>query len=165
MNKRSVKKSRRAKASRSAVVRKVRKTAARKSVATKSAARKASAPKSSARKTTAHKSPARQVARRLEHSIAVANGTNGAVSNGTATLATVSVMDVLARTPGLQTHKYHVGQTVFFTSSPITRPGASGSYRVVKLLPSDGDDYQYRIKNPGEAFERVAKESQLEVEL
>jgi hypothetical protein len=35
---------------------------------------------------------------------------------------------------------------------------------VVKLLPSDGEDYQYRIKNPGEAFERVAKESQLEVE-
>jgi hypothetical protein len=35
----------------------------------------------------------------------------------------------------------------------------------VRLLPSDGDDYQYRIKNPGEAFERVAKESQLELEL
>ena len=64
----------------------------------------------------------------------------------------------------LRTHKFHVGQTVFFTSSPITRPGASGSYKVVRLLPSDGDDYQYRIKNPGEAFERVAKESQLEIE-
>ena len=49
-------------------------------------------------------------------------------------------------------------------SSPISRPGASGSYQVVKLLPSDGDDYQYRIKNSGEAFERVAKESQLELE-
>jgi hypothetical protein len=55
-----------------------------------------------------------------------------------------------------------VGQTVLYTSSPISRPGASGTYKVVKLLPSDGDDYQYRIKNPGEAFERVAKESQLE---
>ena len=53
---------------------------------------------------------------------------------------------------------------MFYTSSPISRPGASGSYQVVRLLPSDGDDYQYRIKNPGEAFERVAKESQLEVE-
>jgi hypothetical protein len=62
------------------------------------------------------------------------------------------------------THKFHVGQTVFYTSSPISRPGASGSYKVVRLLPSDGEDYQYRIKNPGEAFERVAKESQLEVE-
>jgi hypothetical protein len=61
-------------------------------------------------------------------------------------------------------HRFRVGQTVLYTSSPISRPGASGSYQVVKLLPSDGDDYQYRIKNSGEAFERVAKESQLELE-
>ena len=65
----------------------------------------------------------------------------------------------------LRAHRFSVGQTVSYTSSPITRPGASGSYKVVRLLPSDGDDYQYRIKNPGEAFERVAKESQLELEM
>ncbi|MDB5602687.1 MAG: hypothetical protein JWN71_4731 [Xanthobacteraceae bacterium] len=59
-------------------------------------------------------------------------------------------------------HKYQLGQAVQFTSSPVSRPGADGSYKIVKLLPSDGDDYQYRIKNPGEAFERVAKESQLD---
>jgi len=69
-----------------------------------------------------------------------------------------------ARSPSLRAHKFRVGQTVLYTSSPISRPGASGTYKVVKLLPSDGDDYQYRIKNPGEAFERVAKESQLELE-
>jgi hypothetical protein len=69
-----------------------------------------------------------------------------------------------ARTALLRAHKFRVGQTVLFTSSPITRPGASGAYKVVSLLPSDGDDYQYRIKNSGEAFERVAKESQLENE-
>jgi len=68
------------------------------------------------------------------------------------------------RTQVLRTHKFRVGQTVLYTSSPISRPGASGTYKVVKLLPSDGDDYQYRIKNPGEAFERVAKESQLELD-
>jgi hypothetical protein len=78
--------------------------------------------------------------------------------------STVTVTQVTARGSSLRTHKFDVGQTVFYTSSPITRPGASGSYKVVRLLPSDGDDYQYRIKNPGEAFERVAKESQLEVE-
>ena len=71
---------------------------------------------------------------------------------------------VTVRSAILRSHKFRVGQTVLFTSSPITRPGASGTYKVVKLLPSDGDDYQYRIKNPGEAFERVAKESQLELE-
>jgi hypothetical protein len=42
------------------------------------------------------------------------------------------------------------------------RANASGSYRVVRLLPPDGGDYQYRIKSTGEAYERVAKESQLE---
>jgi hypothetical protein len=76
----------------------------------------------------------------------------------------VTVAQVTALGHSLRTHKFYVGQTVFYTSSPITRPGATGSYKVVRLLPSDGEDYQYRIKNPGEAFERVAKESQLEVE-
>jgi hypothetical protein len=59
-------------------------------------------------------------------------------------------------------HKYHVGQTVYFTAGSTSRPGASGTYTVVKLLPSDGDDNQYRIKSSGEPFERVAKESQLD---
>jgi hypothetical protein len=39
---------------------------------------------------------------------------------------------------------------------------AGSTYEVVKLLPSDGTDYQYRIKNSKEAFERVARESQLD---
>jgi hypothetical protein len=33
---------------------------------------------------------------------------------------------------------------------------------VVKLLPLEGDEHQYRIKSASEAFERVAKESQLD---
>jgi hypothetical protein len=59
-------------------------------------------------------------------------------------------------------HKYRVGETVYYTSPTFGRAAASGSYTVVKLLPSEGDDYQYRIKSSGEAFERVAKESQLD---
>jgi len=39
---------------------------------------------------------------------------------------------------------------------------ANDAYQIVKLLPSDGEDYQYRIKSANEAFERVAKESQLD---
>ncbi len=78
--------------------------------------------------------------------------------------APITVAQVTELVPNLRSHKFQVGQTVFYTSSPISRPGATGSYKVVRLLPSDGDDYQYRIKNPGEAFERVAKESQLEIE-
>jgi hypothetical protein len=86
-----------------------------------------------------------------------------AVKMATVTAVTVA-HHIGARGPMLRAHRFRVGQTVLYTSSPISRPGASGTYKVVKLLPSDGDDYQYRIKNPGEAFERVAKESQLDVE-
>jgi hypothetical protein len=59
-------------------------------------------------------------------------------------------------------HKYRVGEIVYYTSPSFGRAAATGSYTVIKLLPSDGDDYQYRIKSSGEAFERVAKESQLD---
>ena len=62
----------------------------------------------------------------------------------------------------MQEHKFQIGQTVYFTSRPIGHMTANSTYQVVKLLPSDGYDYQYRIKNPKEAFERVARESQLE---
>ena len=62
----------------------------------------------------------------------------------------------------MKEHKFQIGQTVFYTSRPIGHMAANGTYEVVKLLPSDGDDYQYRIKSAQEAFERVAKESQLD---
>jgi len=62
----------------------------------------------------------------------------------------------------LKSHKYQLGEMVYYTSPTFGRAAATGSYQVVKLLPSEGDDYQYRIKSNGEAFERVAKESQLE---
>jgi hypothetical protein len=62
----------------------------------------------------------------------------------------------------IRSHKYQIGEMVYFTSPTFGRAAATGSYTVVKLLPSEGDDYQYRIKSSGEAFERVAKESQLD---
>jgi hypothetical protein len=62
----------------------------------------------------------------------------------------------------VRAHRYGVGEIVYYTSPSFGRTAASGNYTVVKLLPSDGDDYQYRIKSNGEAFERVAKESQLD---
>jgi hypothetical protein len=66
------------------------------------------------------------------------------------------------RKTALQEHKFQIGQTVYFTSRPIGHMARDSTYQVVRLLPSDGSDYQYRIKNPNEAFERVARESQLE---
>jgi len=58
-------------------------------------------------------------------------------------------------------HKFPVGTRVLFTASNIARPAASGDYEVIRLLPTEGDDCQYRIKSSTEAFERVARESQL----
>lgn len=71
-----------------------------------------------------------------------------------------SVVD--GRRAVLRTHKFSIGQTVRYTAGPYSRLGASGTFKIVKLLPPDGDEQQYRIKSPGEAFERVAKESQLD---
>ena len=144
MNKSSVKTKRPAKAASKSI----RKAAPRKGVARAAAAKAATVSRLSARRSqpiSALKPPA---ARKVAASEAL----------------TVTVAQVTALGHSLRTHRFHVGQTVFYTSSPISRPGASGSYKVVRLLPSDGEDYQYRIKNPGEAFERVAKESQLDVE-
>jgi hypothetical protein len=72
------------------------------------------------------------------------------------------VQPVAAPEIPIRTHKYQVGEIVYYTSPTFGRAAATGSYTVVKLLPSEGDDYQYRIKSSGEAFERVAKESQLD---
>ena len=58
-------------------------------------------------------------------------------------------------------HKFIVGDNVYFTASNVARPASTGTYEVIRLLPTDGDDNQYRIKSNTEAFERVAKESQL----
>ena len=144
MNKRSVKTKRPAKvASKS-----TRQAAPRKGAARAAAAKMATASRLSARKSLPISALRPPSARKI--------------TDSEATSVTVAQVTALGHSP--QTHKFHIGQTVFYTSSPITRPGASGSYKVVRLLPSDGEDYQYRIKNPGEAFERVAKESQLEVE-
>lgn len=147
------------------------------------ASRKAS-PRKARTRVTAKKRPSRN-GRKAAVSIAKANPSaqNGAgaspsiissisvsgvrvsrASTSQLNIGTMNVSAVAAVGQALRSHKFRVGQTVFYTSSPISRPGASGSYKVVRLLPSDGDDYQYRIKHAGEAFERVAKESQLELE-
>ena len=62
----------------------------------------------------------------------------------------------------MASHKYTVGDTVQYTAGAFGRSKTSGSFQVVKLLPLEGDEFRYRIKNAGEPYERVAKESQLD---
>jgi hypothetical protein len=123
------------------------------------------------RKLSSRKPHARSAARKPEKrngikitalSISQVSASQIGRSHSVASRANVSPVSAIGS--ALRAHKFRVGQTVFYTSSPISRPGATGSYKVVRLLPSDGDDYQYRIKHAREAFERVAKESQLELE-
>jgi hypothetical protein len=59
-------------------------------------------------------------------------------------------------------HKFRVGQSVSFMSGPFGRGGTNSIYTVMQLLPPEGDDFQYRIKNANEPHERVVKESQLD---
>ncbi len=54
-------------------------------------------------------------------------------------------------------YKFKVGQLVYY----LSRDGASGVYQVTKLLPLEGEAFQYRIKNINEPHERFAKESEL----
>jgi hypothetical protein len=54
-------------------------------------------------------------------------------------------------------HKFKIGQFVDY----LGRARASGVYQVTQLLPPEGEVFQYRIKNPNESHERVAKEHEL----
>jgi hypothetical protein len=54
-------------------------------------------------------------------------------------------------------HKFKIGQLVNYHG----RERAPGVYQITQLLPPEGDEFQYRIKNINEPHERVAKESEL----
>ena len=59
-------------------------------------------------------------------------------------------------------HKFKVGQQVHYISNVMRRFGATGRFRITKLLPHEGGEFQYLIKSGEEPHERVAKESQLD---
>ena len=54
-------------------------------------------------------------------------------------------------------HKFKIGQLVNYHG----RERAPGVYQITQLLPPEGDEFQYRIKNINEPHQRVAKESEL----
>jgi hypothetical protein len=67
----------------------------------------------------------------------------------------------LSMEDAVTSHKFKIGQSVSYTSGPFGAGSASGIYQITQLLPPEGDDFQYKIKNAAEPHERVAKESQL----
>ncbi|MTD93464.1 hypothetical protein GIW81_03835 [Hyphomicrobium sp. xq] len=61
----------------------------------------------------------------------------------------------------IPTAKYRVGQMVDFVPSQRGLAASARSYKIVKLLPSEGGERLYRIKTIAEVFERIARESEL----
>jgi hypothetical protein len=61
----------------------------------------------------------------------------------------------------MKAHRFAVGQTVQFSPGPQSRAALRGSYKVVRLLPADQNDNQYRVKSTVDGHERVVKESQI----
>lgn len=59
----------------------------------------------------------------------------------------------------MNNHKYDIGSRVGLIPGPART--AEGEYEIVRHLPADGDDFQYRIKSVREPNERLVKEYQL----
>jgi hypothetical protein len=61
-------------------------------------------------------------------------------------------------------HKFKVGQTVNVIPNRLDKHLPGGAYVVVRLLPIEGVDVRYRVKNAHDGHERVVHEDQLSVQ-
>jgi hypothetical protein len=60
-------------------------------------------------------------------------------------------------------HKFAVGQTLLFSPAASEPVKVKGFYSVVRLMPPDNGDNQYRLKSDTDGHERVVRESQLTI--
>ena len=58
-------------------------------------------------------------------------------------------------------HSFAVGQMLEFDPGKFDGTAARGTYPVVRLLPNDGSDREYRVRSARDGHERVVRESQL----
>lgn len=65
------------------------------------------------------------------------------------------------RSSHLASPKYKLGQLVDFNPARATVPASIREYKILRLMPYEGGERQYRIKTIAELFERIAKESEL----
>ena len=56
-------------------------------------------------------------------------------------------------------HRFKIGQMVIY--HPSRRAIGASRFKILRLLPTDGQEFTYRIKSSEEDVERVAKESEL----
>jgi hypothetical protein len=60
-------------------------------------------------------------------------------------------------------HKFKVGQTVRYARSHRGMVPSAPGYKISRLMPAEGREQLYRIKADTEAFDRVARESELSI--
>jgi len=57
--------------------------------------------------------------------------------------------------------RFKIGDTVNLKADIYHRGTPTGVYKVTRLLPAEGQDYQYRVKDNRDGREHVVRESQL----
>ena len=58
-------------------------------------------------------------------------------------------------------HKYAISQSVEFVPGKLDGNVPRGTYTILRLLPNDAADREYRVRNLRDGHERVVRESQL----
>jgi len=61
----------------------------------------------------------------------------------------------------MRPHGFSVGQSVELLPGRYDGDVPRGAYTVLRLLPNDGTDREYRVRNQRDGHERVVRESQL----
>jgi hypothetical protein len=61
----------------------------------------------------------------------------------------------------MQSHGFSVGQSVELTRGRYDGDVPNGTYTVLRLLPNDQADREYRVRHQRDGHERVVRESQL----
>lgn len=58
-------------------------------------------------------------------------------------------------------HSYTVGQRIEFVPGRFSGSAPGGAYTVLRQLPNDAPDREYRVKSVDDGHERVVRESQI----
>jgi hypothetical protein len=58
-------------------------------------------------------------------------------------------------------HTFTVGQSIEFVPGRFDGSAPAGTYTIVRQLPNDSNDREYRVKNARDGHERIVRESQM----
>ena len=61
----------------------------------------------------------------------------------------------------MQAHRFQIGENVEILAGTLTARHAPGQYTVVRLMPNDGADREYRVRSNQDGHERVVRQSEM----